>query len=419
MSDVFISYAREDRSRAEALAHALEARGWSVWWDRSIPAGRAFDDVIEEAIDAAACVVVLWSKSSVASRWVRTEAAEGEARNVLFPVLIEEVQVPLAFRRLQAADLTGWDGAQTAPAVHSLVADLAAILGPPASQEARRAAADPAPVPPWSRGWLIWAGGAVATVVLAWALIGGAGGHDTPELPEEPPPAAVDPEAAHQTPPSSPLCEHAGAYSGTLRGGIDKPVLRNVGIEVGRFLLLVDGRTGDVTGLAYFVAEKKPLEQLHGATPIRQEQNLAFVSQSRSEGLTLQGRFPSPTSVSGTWEYQTGLMSSGSFEGRRLGASSGAEYRFAGLFTGDDSGVFALDVDGSDGVSGIAYSITEGEVGSVVGHVSGTDLTAAADGTVIAGTLDKSTGTLWGSWKVSQEDASGTFSGSGCTLVSR
>jgi hypothetical protein len=33
MSDIFISYAREDRPRVERLAAALEQCGWSVWWD--------------------------------------------------------------------------------------------------------------------------------------------------------------------------------------------------------------------------------------------------------------------------------------------------------------------------------------------------------------------------------------------------
>lgn len=47
MADVFISYAREDRARAKRLAGALEARGLSVWWDREILAGQAFDEVIE------------------------------------------------------------------------------------------------------------------------------------------------------------------------------------------------------------------------------------------------------------------------------------------------------------------------------------------------------------------------------------
>ena len=39
MSDIFISYASEDRDRVKSLARALEQEGWSVWWDRAHPHG--------------------------------------------------------------------------------------------------------------------------------------------------------------------------------------------------------------------------------------------------------------------------------------------------------------------------------------------------------------------------------------------
>src|SRR5215211_8193119 len=110
MSDIFISYANDDTSRVEPLAEALQAQGWSVWWDRVIPAGKTFDEVIEEAINAAKCIVVVWSDKSVSSRWVRTEAGEGADRQILVPVLIDDVKIPLAFRRIQAAKLIGWQG---------------------------------------------------------------------------------------------------------------------------------------------------------------------------------------------------------------------------------------------------------------------------------------------------------------------
>jgi hypothetical protein len=136
MHDIFVSYSREDRPRAEALAAALEVAGWTVWWDRSVPAGRTFDEVIEEAIEASRCVMVLWSEHSIASRWVRTEAQEGVDRGVLVPVLIDEVKIPLAFRRVQAANLTGWNGEGTDPAFGSLLADIEALVGSPVSVDA-------------------------------------------------------------------------------------------------------------------------------------------------------------------------------------------------------------------------------------------------------------------------------------------
>ena len=111
MSDIFISYSSADRDRARLMAQALEQRGWSVWWDREIPPGRAYDDVIEEALDAAKCVVVLWSKTSTGSGWVKNEASDAMQRKVLIPALIDaDVKIPLEFRRLQAADLSRWQG---------------------------------------------------------------------------------------------------------------------------------------------------------------------------------------------------------------------------------------------------------------------------------------------------------------------
>ena len=135
MADIFISYAREDHSIAERLAHALEAQGWSVWWDRVIPAGRSFDQVIEEALDHARCVVVLWSAAGVASQWVRTEAHEGMDRGILTPVLLERVRIPLAFRRIQGADLIGWDGSTESLGFQGLITGLFDRLGSsPATQ---------------------------------------------------------------------------------------------------------------------------------------------------------------------------------------------------------------------------------------------------------------------------------------------
>ena len=108
MSDIFLSYASEDLPRVGPLIRALERHGWSVWWDRTILPGRTFDQVIEEALDAARCVVVVWSQHSVISDWVKTEAAEGARRRMLVPVLLDEVRIPLEFRRIQAARLLDW-----------------------------------------------------------------------------------------------------------------------------------------------------------------------------------------------------------------------------------------------------------------------------------------------------------------------
>jgi len=127
MAEIFISYASEDRTRVVPLVRALEAHGWSVFWDRQIPAGKTFDEVIEQALAIAKCVIVLWSEKSVNSRWVRAEATEAAERQILIPVLLERVKIPLEFRRIQAADLKSWEGERSAPAFVRLLKDISAL----------------------------------------------------------------------------------------------------------------------------------------------------------------------------------------------------------------------------------------------------------------------------------------------------
>jgi hypothetical protein len=129
MSDVFISYAYEDRPVVAQLVAVFEQHGVDVWWDRSIQPGRAFDDAIEAALDAAKCVVVVWSRHSVKSRWVRAEAAEGERRSILIPVQIESAMLPLEFRRLQTPQLIGWTGASQHPELLTLLRAIREVLG--------------------------------------------------------------------------------------------------------------------------------------------------------------------------------------------------------------------------------------------------------------------------------------------------
>jgi hypothetical protein len=107
MADVFLSYAREDRQRAAKIAQALEARGCSVWWDGRLGYGKSFHRLIKQELDASRCVVVLWSRASVDSDWVLSEAAEGKRRQILLPAIIDpDVRIPLEFDRLHTADLT-------------------------------------------------------------------------------------------------------------------------------------------------------------------------------------------------------------------------------------------------------------------------------------------------------------------------
>jgi TPR repeat protein len=134
MSDIFLSYAREDQSWAEMLAQTLEGRGWSTFWDRTIPIGKTWRETIGSELDGARCVVVLWSKTSIESGWVQEEADDAKRRGVLVPILIDNIQPPIGFRSIQAAHLENWDGTQPTQAFRRLIADIAALIGRPPKQ---------------------------------------------------------------------------------------------------------------------------------------------------------------------------------------------------------------------------------------------------------------------------------------------
>jgi hypothetical protein len=129
MADIFISYAREDETRIQHLAHFLEEQGWSVFWDRRIPAGHPWRSYIGQALSEAGCVIVAWTRHSIASRWVIEEAEEGQRRDILVPVLLEAVEPPLGFRSIQAGDLTDWRPGSISPRFEQFLQDIKAILG--------------------------------------------------------------------------------------------------------------------------------------------------------------------------------------------------------------------------------------------------------------------------------------------------
>ncbi|MDH3523410.1 MAG: TIR domain-containing protein [Acidobacteriota bacterium] len=129
MAQIFFSYKSSDENRIRPLVQLLEDQGWSVWWDHQIPPGKTFDEVIEKEIKEAACLVVVWSRDSVHSSWVKTEAAEGAKRDILVPVLIDDVEPPFEFRRVQAAKLLQLDAATADdPELRNLLASVAKIL---------------------------------------------------------------------------------------------------------------------------------------------------------------------------------------------------------------------------------------------------------------------------------------------------
>src|SRR5262245_61711892 len=105
MADLFLSYAHQDTKRAETLAGLLEAAGVTVWWDRRMVAGEKIYDVIEEEIEKARAVIVLWSPISVKSDWVRGEAQTAHELTKLVPIKIEECKLPINYRGIYTPEV--------------------------------------------------------------------------------------------------------------------------------------------------------------------------------------------------------------------------------------------------------------------------------------------------------------------------
>jgi predicted lipid-binding transport protein (Tim44 family) len=138
MTDIFISYAHEDRPRAQVLAQTLEDQRWSIFWDRTIPIGKTWRETIGKELGNARCVIVLWSKTSIESGWVQEEADDAKRRGILVPILIEDVQPPFGFRSIQTADLADWDATEPTKAFRRLIFDIAVLIGAPPKEAERK-----------------------------------------------------------------------------------------------------------------------------------------------------------------------------------------------------------------------------------------------------------------------------------------
>jgi adenylate cyclase len=145
MADVFVSYARTDKARVAPLVAAIEAKGWSVWWDPEITPGQEFDDQIEAEIDAAGAVLVIWTPDSVTSRWVRGEAREAAERGILVPVRFEQARLPMDVRAIHTTDLDGWREDPASPPAQELLRALSAMIARTQAAQSAHAEGDSSP----------------------------------------------------------------------------------------------------------------------------------------------------------------------------------------------------------------------------------------------------------------------------------
>lgn len=176
MSEVFISYAHSTDPAAERVAAALRELGYSVWRDEQLPAHRAYSEVIEERLDQASAVVVLWSDPAVRSEWVRSEANRAREARKLVQATLDGAALPMPFDQIQCADLRSWTGDLDHPAWRKVAASVGELVGRGGVRGAAASTAGPAPTPARKvggrrrAGWI--AGLAASALAVAAVIVG-------------------------------------------------------------------------------------------------------------------------------------------------------------------------------------------------------------------------------------------------------
>ena len=167
MSDIFISYSSNDRPWVERFARALEAHGWSVWWDRDISTGGLFNAEIRRELSAATCAIVVWSEQSVEREWVQAEAAESKKQEKYLPIKITECELPLGFTQRTYQSLVDWDAGVEHAGFSRLLKDIERLVKSPPKR------VEFGPKPWWKRVHPLWliASPAILAAVLVLGLM--------------------------------------------------------------------------------------------------------------------------------------------------------------------------------------------------------------------------------------------------------
>ena len=172
---IVVCYSQHDRAYVEALVAHLRQRGVAVWHDQRLLPGEPFDPVVQQAIDAAAVVLVVSTAASAVSGGVGQQlqyaVSRGKPLAALaldpgspLPMLAWAHSVNLHGGQLPGDDLVRW--------LHQM------------SQWAASAGVTP---PPARRAALPWVlAGAAVVVVLAVAAVGVAALFLSPDTTEEP-----------------------------------------------------------------------------------------------------------------------------------------------------------------------------------------------------------------------------------------
>jgi len=173
LADVFLSYAEQNRMDAQTIAAGLEQQGVSVWWDRDLETGEKYVQEIGNQLEGAACILVVWSRHALASKWVNFEAEEAIESDKLAQVRIESLRLPFPYRRLQYVDVLNADARQ----LSALIRQVASRVGKQPGEVAfgARLRSRPAQLTPASVGvggtrWLLMFAPLVAIAAAFFAI---------------------------------------------------------------------------------------------------------------------------------------------------------------------------------------------------------------------------------------------------------
>lgn len=106
---LFISYAREDLTRATLVVDLLRGAGHDPWFDQALLPGQTWQTELTAAIRNTDAFVYLLSAASVESEWCQWELSTAiELARPIIPVLLEpKVELPDPLRRYHCADFSG------------------------------------------------------------------------------------------------------------------------------------------------------------------------------------------------------------------------------------------------------------------------------------------------------------------------
>ena len=121
MADIFISSKAERRDAVRHVAKILRRHDFSVWYDYRLVAGKDWEPLIIQEINAARVVLTLWCDLAAQSQGVVKEATAAAGVHKYLPCKMQDIALPEPLAAIDALDLSNWDGNPRSPALLPLL----------------------------------------------------------------------------------------------------------------------------------------------------------------------------------------------------------------------------------------------------------------------------------------------------------